>query len=76
LSKDAITTSMYVCQQLARMIDRARSNEKLRGKTSWDKHDAVETVLTMMGVSPNKLADAPSMRKRAKLMGIPKSTFH
>ncbi len=25
---------------------------------------------------PNKLADAPSMRKHAQLMGIPKSTFH
>ena len=31
VSKDAVTTA-YVCQQLARMIGRARRNEILRGK--------------------------------------------
>ena len=75
VSKDAVTTA-YVCQQLARMIGRARRNKILRGKKSQDKRDAVEAVLMMMEASPNKLADAPSMRKRARLMGIPKSTFH
>ena len=65
------SAAMYLCGQSARMIGRARSNEKLRGKTSRDKQDAVETVLTTMAPSPNRtFADVPSMRKRAKLMGV------
>jgi hypothetical protein len=53
-------------------LGRARSNETA---TSRDKQDAIQTTLMMMGPSPNKIGDVPSIRKRARLLGIPSTKF-
>ena len=68
---DADTVN-YLCGQSARMLGRARSNETA---TSRDKQDAIQTTLMMMGPSPNKIGDVPSIRKRAQLLGIPSTKF-
>ena len=65
-------TANYLCGQSARMLGRACSNETA---TSRDKQDAIQTTLMMMGPSPNKIGDVPSIRKRARLLGIPSTKF-
>jgi hypothetical protein len=65
-------TANYLCGQSARMLGRACSNETA---TSRDKQDAIQTTLMMMGPSPNKIGNVPSIRKRARLLGIPSTKF-
>ncbi len=54
-------------------MERACNGDAVCGKTSQEKHDAVKVVLTFSAPSPNKTADAPSMRDRARIMGVPYS---
>jgi hypothetical protein len=56
------------------MLGWACSNEKARGKTSREKQDAAKVMLMMAAPSPNKSAKAPSIWKRARLLGVPEST--
>jgi hypothetical protein len=57
------------------MLGRARSSENARGKTSREKRDATEEVLTFTAPSPNRSEDVPGRRKRARLLGIAPSTL-
>ncbi len=70
-----ITTAKYVCKQSARMLGRARSSENARGKTSHEKRDAAEVVLTFTAPLPNGGENVPSRRKCAPLLGIAPSTL-
>jgi hypothetical protein len=46
LSTKEQAASLYVSEQTARMLGRARSNEKVRGKLKREKQDATEVILT------------------------------
>ena len=65
----------FVCGQSARMMDRARSGEKLRGNTHKQKRDAVQVMLTFTAPSPVRKAGDPSRRDRARALGVPPSTL-
>ena len=69
------TAENFLCEQSSRMMERARTGDAVRGKTSREKRDAAEVVFTFSAPSPNKTSDAPSMRDRARIMGIPFSTL-
>jgi hypothetical protein len=66
-----LALSKFLCNQSLRMMERAPNGKSVRGKTSQEKHDAVEVVLTFSTPSPNKTADTPSMCDRACIMGVP-----
>jgi hypothetical protein len=63
----------FLCNQSLRMMEHARDGESVSGKTSQEKCDAVEVVLTFSAPSPNKTADTPSMCDHAHIMGVPYS---
>jgi hypothetical protein len=80
LSTKEQAASSYVSEQTARMLGRARSNEKVRGKSKREKRDAAEVILTFSAPSPtrqstNRESVVPSQRDRARLLGIPRSTL-
>ncbi len=66
-----LALSKFLCNQSSRMMKRACNGESVRGKTSQEKHDTIEVVLTFSTPSPNKTADTPSMHDRACIMGVP-----
>ena len=74
-STKEMSTAKYLCEQSARMLERSRKNNKARGKSSREKRDASEVVLTFTAPSPNRTEDVPSRRNRARLLGIPSSTM-
>ncbi len=63
----------FLCNQSSRMIERACNGKSVSSKTSQEKRDAIEVVLTFSAPSPNKTADTPSMHDRACIMGVPYS---
>ena len=71
----AMAAAEFVCAQSARMMDRARSGEKLRGNTHKQKRDAAEVMLTFTAPSPVRKAGDPSRRDRARALGVPRSTL-
>ena len=71
----AMAAAEFVCAKLARMMDRARSGEKLRGNTHKQKHDAAKVMLTFTAPSPVRKAGDPSRRDRAHALGVPRSTL-
>ena len=64
-STKEMSTAKYLCEQSARMLERSRKNNKARGKSSREKRDASEVVLTFTAPSPNRTEDVPSRRNRA-----------
>ena len=71
----AMAAAEFVCAQLAQMMDRARSGEKLRGNTHKQKRDAAEVMLTFTASSPVRKAGDPSRHDRACALGVPQSTL-
>jgi hypothetical protein len=65
----------FLCNQSSRMIEYACNGESVSLKTSQEKHDTVEVVLTFSAPSPNKTADTPSMHDHVCIMGVPYSTL-
>jgi hypothetical protein len=55
------------------MTEHACNGKSVSGKTSQEKCDAIEVVLTFSAPSTNKTADTPSMRDCARIMGVPYS---
>ncbi len=65
----------FLCIQSSRMMECARNGESVSVNTLQEKRDTVEVVLTFSAPSPKKTADTPSMRDRARIMGVPYSTL-
>ena len=66
----------YVVGQSARMMERNRRTEKMRGNTTAVKRDAVEVILAFAAPSPQKQTmSVPSRRDRARALGVPSSTL-
>jgi hypothetical protein len=62
------------------MLERARTNLKVRGKSKREKRDATEVVMSFSAPSPtrpstNRETVVPSQRDRAKLLRIPHSSL-
>ncbi len=55
-----LALSKFLCNQSSRMMERAHNGESVHGKTSQEKHDAIEVVLTFSAPSPNKPAAHPA----------------
>ena len=55
-----MAAAKFVCNQSARMMERARSTEKLRGNTHKQKRDAVEVMLTFTAPSLVRKAGDPA----------------
>ena len=78
-TKDQAIAS-YVSEQTAQMLERARTNLKVRGKPKREKCDATEVVMSFSAPSPtwpstNQETVVPSQRDCAKLFRIPRSTL-
>ena len=78
-TKDQAVTS-YISEQTVRMVERARSNLKVRGKSKREKRDATKVVMTFSAPSPtrpstNRETVVPSQRDRAKLLRIPRASL-
>jgi hypothetical protein len=58
----AIAAAEFVCNQSARMMERTRSETKLRGTKHKAKRDAAEVMLTFTAPSPLRKAGDPSRR--------------
>jgi hypothetical protein len=67
---------IFLCNQSSRMMERACNDDAVCSKTSQEKCDAIEVVLTFSMPSPNKTADTPSMRDRACIMDVPSSMLY
>jgi hypothetical protein len=80
LSTKEQAVASYVSKQTARMLGRARSNVKVRGKSKREKRDATEVVMSFSAPLPtrpstNRETVVPSQRDCAKLFRIPRSTL-
>jgi hypothetical protein len=78
-TKDQVVAS-FVSEQTARMLERARTNLKVRGKSKREKRDATEVVMSFSAPSPtrpstNRETVVPSQRDCAKLLRIPRSSL-
>ena len=78
-TKDQAVAS-YVSKHTARMLERARSNLKVRGKSKREKRDATKVVMTFSAPSPtrpstNRETVVPSQRDCAKLFRIPHASL-
>jgi hypothetical protein len=75
-SPKEIATANYIVGQSARMMERNRRTEKMRGNTTAVKRDAVEVILAFAAPSPQKQTmSVPSRRDRARALGVPSSTL-
>jgi hypothetical protein len=80
LSMKEQAVASYVSKQTVRMLGRARSNVKVRGKLKREKRNATKVVMSFSAPSPtrpstNRETVVPSQRDRAKLFRIPRSTL-
>jgi len=71
----SMAAATFVCTQLARMMERARSGTNLRGKREREKRDAAEVMLTFTAPSPTWKAGNPSRHDRARALGVAASTL-
>jgi hypothetical protein len=67
----AIAAAEFVCTQLLRMMERARSATKLRGNKQQQKRDAAEVMLTFTAPSTVRKAGDPSRRDLTRALGVP-----
>ncbi len=68
-------TANFVCQQSARLLSYNRSTQNTRGNATFEKRDAAEAVMTFTAPSPDKTVGIPSMRERARIIGVPRTTL-
>jgi hypothetical protein len=71
-SSNVQKSNTYICQQSARMMER---NYTLHGTRTSERRDAAEVMLTFTAPSPDKTTNIPSIRDRAKTLGVSKSTL-
>ncbi len=57
------------------MMERNCSTLKLHGNSTAEKRDAIEVVLSFSTPSPQKTTGVPSIRERARALGVPSSTL-
>ena len=65
----------FVCEQSARMMKGNRAAQKLRASVTSDKCLAAEVMLTFSAPSPDKVRGVPSLRDRARVLGVPIATL-
>ena len=79
-TKDQAVAS-YVSEQTSRMLEHARTNLKVRGKSKREKRDATKVILVFSAPSPtrgqstNRETVVPSQRDHSKLFRIPSATL-
>jgi hypothetical protein len=71
----SMAAAKFVCTQLARMMERARSGTNLHGKKKREKLVAAEVMLTFTDPSPTRKAGNPSQCDCAWALGVAASTL-